>query len=348
MWEERPRRQIADALTVGGKVVIIFPKTGIHFQECKIPMLPKTAYREDCFYAEGSGGTPMTPVINNHGFCAAPTLAVRPMLGPHMHSQVELNLLLKGSMELWFDNQRFVINAGELVLFWGMLPHQVTVCSEGSQFVVVHAPMALFLNFSRSCALREALFAGNLIRVDTLLAYEQDQFLQWRADILTLDRAREKILEEEVSARVRRVVSNGWTLLTTPVMRNDAQKLAGHERLRVVESMTRFIYENGHTEITAVEVAKSVGYHPNYAMAVFKRSVGISIKKAILRHRLDTAQALLLSTDRAISDVAFDSGFGSLSSFYAAFTKRFNASPVAFRLQVRAAVPARDQMVVPA
>lgn len=76
----------------------------------------------------------------------------------------------------------------------------------------------------------------HLIRVDKVLAYEKEQFLQWRADILTLDHAPEKILEEEVSARVRRVVSDGWTLLTTPAMRNDPQKLAGHERLQAVRS----------------------------------------------------------------------------------------------------------------
>lgn len=278
-------------------------------------------------------------MIDNHGFCAAPTLVVRPMPGPHMHSQIELNLLLQGSMELWFDNRRFTIGAGELVLFWGMLPHQVTACSHDAQFVVIHAPMALMLNLSRGCSLREALFAGALVKADKLLSYEQAQLLQWRADILHPGGARENILEEEVSARIRRIVSDGWSRLSGAEARSATRKPTGHERLRAVESMTRFIFENGHTEITAEQVARSVGYHPNYAMAVFKRSVGISIKKAILRHRLDTAQALLLSTDRAISDVAFNSGFGSLSSFYAAFTKRFNASPVAFRSQVRKTVP---------
>ena len=281
-------------------------------------------------------------MIENHGFCAAPTLAIRPMLGPHMHSQVELNLILEGSMELWFDNQRFVVGAGELVLFWGMLPHQVTDCSQGAKFVVIHAPMALFLGFPLSCTLREVLFAGGLIKVTTLLSYEREQFLQWRSDILQLDKAREMILEDEVTARFRRVVNDGWMQMSATANSDGAHKPAGQHRIQAIESMTRFIFENGHAAITAEDVARSVGYHPNYAMAAFKRSVGISIKKAILRHRLDTAQALLLSTDRAIADVAFNSGFGSLSSFYAAFTRRFNASPIAFRAQVRTAMPSRD------
>lgn len=178
------------------------------------------------------------------------------------------------------------------------------------------------------------------INVRPRSSYQREQFLQWRTDTWHPRDEQVKILEQEVSARMRRIAADGWTQLGESSIRDGAEKPVGHERLQAVESMTRFIFENGHTEVTVDDVAKVSGYHPNYAMAVFKRSLGISIKTAILRHRLDTAQALLLSSDRPISDVAFSSGFGSLSSFYAAFTKRFNASPVAFRSQARPAISA--------
>ena len=85
------------------------------------------------------------------------------------------------------------------------------------------------------------------LRVDTLLAYEQAQFLQWRSDILQLDKGREKVLEDEVTARFRRVVGDGWTPLGAAAKSEGIHKPAGQRRLDVVESMTRFIFENGHT-----------------------------------------------------------------------------------------------------
>jgi transcriptional regulator GlxA family with amidase domain len=66
-------------------------------------------------------------------------------------------------------------------------------------------------------------------------------------------------------------------------------------------------------------------------MQLYKRAVGFSIKQSIIRHRLDAAQSMLIATDRPITSVAFECGFGSLSTFYEAFDKRFGASPVEFR-----------------
>ena len=83
--------------------------------------------------------------------------------------------------------------------------------------------------------------------------------------------------------------------------------------------------------VSDADVARAAGLHPNYAMTLFKKAFGITIKQAVTRHRLDAAQSLLLATDASIASIAFDCGFGSLSSFYEAFEKRFSVSPASFR-----------------
>ncbi len=66
-------------------------------------------------------------------------------------------------------------------------------------------------------------------------------------------------------------------------------------------------------------------------MTIFKREVGLTINQSIVRHRLDTARSMLVATDRPVAQIAFESGFGSLSRFYQAFEARFHSSPGAFR-----------------
>ena len=56
-------------------------------------------------------------------------------------------------------------------------------------------------------------------------------------------------------------------------------------------------------------------------------------RRAILMRLMDGEAHSWPCSPHSQADVAFNSGFGSLSSFYAAFTKRFNASPIAFRSQ---------------
>ena len=82
---------------------------------------------------------------------------------------------------------------------------------------------------------------------------------------------------------------------------------------------------------TIHDVARAADLHPNYAMSLFKRAMGLTIKQSITRHRLDTAQSMLIATELPVASIAFDCGFGSLSSFYAAFEQRFHNSPAAFR-----------------
>jgi AraC-like DNA-binding protein len=95
--------------------------------------------------------------------------------------------------------------------------------------------------------------------------------------------------------------------------------------------MAQFIGEHALEDISAADVAKAADLHPNYAMSLFKRAVGLTIKQSITRHRLDMAQSMLIASDLPVATIAFDCGFGSLSSFYAAFEQRFQRSPAAFR-----------------
>jgi AraC family transcriptional regulator, melibiose operon regulatory protein len=272
-------------------------------------------------------------IFGDHRFCAGNTLTVQPMPGPHMHSQVELNFVLAGSMTYWFDGRVLTLSAGRLALFWGMIPHQVTECDEGTTFVVLYVPMTVFLELPTLSALRTAIFRGAVIEALDIKPYDTDLFLRWREDLLEGDGQLEQIVKDELSARVRRIDRAGWHDLreVSPMTPQTANLGHDHDRALRVETMAQFIGEHALETISAEDVAKAADLHPNYAMTLFKRAVGMTIKQSITRHRLDTAQSMLIASDLPVASIAFDCGFGSLSSFYAAFEQRFHKSPAAFR-----------------
>jgi AraC-like DNA-binding protein len=132
---------------------------------------------------------------------------------------------------------------------------------------------------------------------------------------------------------VRRLDREGWRDLRETALPSSSVGHHGHDHDRAlrVEKMAQFIGEHALEDISADDVAKAAGLHPNYAMSLFKRAVGLTIKQSITRHRLDMAQSMLIATDLPVATIAFDCGFNSLSSFYTAFTQRFARSPAAFR-----------------
>ncbi|BCH60920.1 AraC family transcriptional regulator [Agrobacterium vitis] len=291
------------------------------------------------------GATPVHPerdpahplvVFGDNRFCAGELLDVQKMAGPHMHSQIELNFVLEGSMTYWFDGRELTISEGRLCLFWGMIPHQVIDRREGTRFICLYVPMSVFLGLASLSQFRDSVFRGAVIEALHLRAWDREIFLRWRDELLGGDEGDIEIVRSELTARLMRIERDGWRDLREQgsALASLGQRDAGW--MLHVEKMLRFIGEHAPDTISAEDVGRAAGLHPNYAMSLFKRAVGTTINQAIIRHRLDTAQSLLISSDMPITEVAYESGFGSLSTFYEAFQRRFMEKPVQYRRRMRA------------
>ncbi|MCY1666518.1 helix-turn-helix domain-containing protein [Rhizobium sp. SL86] len=274
-------------------------------------------------------------IFGDHRFCAGTQLEVQRMAGPHMHSQIELNFVLNGHMTYWFDGRELTVDENRLCLFWGMIPHQVIDRAEGTRFVCLYVPMSVFLGFPNLSRFRDAVFRGAVIEALDIRPWDRDVFLRWRDELLSGDAEVMEIVRSELTARVMRIEREGWRDLRE----QGAAILSSGQRdadwVVHVENMLRFIGEGALGDISAEDVGRAAGLHPNYAMTLFRKAVGMTINQAIIRHRLDTAQSLLIATDLPITEVAYESGFGSLSTFYDAFQKRFREKPVQFRRRMR-------------
>lgn len=274
-------------------------------------------------------------IFGDHRFCAGENLTVQRMAGPHMHSQIELNFVLSGHMTYWFDGRELTVDEGRLCLFWGMIPHQVIDRREGTRFICLYVPMSVFLGLANLSRFRDAVFRGAMIEALEIRSWDRDIFQRWREELLAGDENLTEIVRNELTARVLRIERDGWRDLREEGSAIASFGASDSERVEHIERMLRFIAEHALDNISADDVGNAVGLHPNYAMSIFKRAVGHTINQAIVRHRLDTAQSLLISTDLSITDVAFESGFGSVSRFYEAFSQRFVEKPTAFRRRMR-------------
>jgi AraC family transcriptional regulator, melibiose operon regulatory protein len=279
--------------------------------------------------------TPGYPVVifGNDRLCAGQTLNVSCMPSPHMHSQIEFNFVLEGRMTYWFDGREISISAGRLALFWGMVPHQVVEVDDPTKFVCLYVPMSVFLGLPTLSRLRDAMFKGAVVEALNIKPFDVDIIRRWREELLSGEPKIEQVVREELKSRVRRIDLEGWRDLRALAVASPHFSNKDPDGAHHVERMARFIGEHATTDISVDDVAKVIGLHPNYATTLFKRGVGLSINQAIIRHRLDAAQSMLIGTDNTITSIAFDCGFGSLSRFYEAFHKRFNTTPIQFRRQ---------------
>jgi AraC-like DNA-binding protein len=67
----------------------------------------------------------------------------------------------------------------------------------------------------------------------------------------------------------------------------------------------------------------------------FRATFGETPHRYLQRRRVERAMFLLRGTDRSITDICFDVGFGSLGTFSRTFHKVVSESPTAFRQRGR-------------
>jgi AraC-like DNA-binding protein/ligand-binding sensor protein len=93
----------------------------------------------------------------------------------------------------------------------------------------------------------------------------------------------------------------------------------------------RFIAQNQNGALCLATVAKAVNTSTFYFCKLFKRATGLTFTDYVARVRIEKAKALLLDSNRRVSEVAYDVGFQSLTHFNRVFRKIVGQSPTSYR-----------------
>lgn len=98
----------------------------------------------------------------------------------------------------------------------------------------------------------------------------------------------------------------------------------------------KFIHEHSGEELSLAMVAKAANTSAHYLSEKFKEATGINLVSYVARTRYEKAVTLLRDADLRVSEIAFASGFQSLSQFNRVFKKFSGRSPTEYRVAARA------------
>ncbi|HEY7609175.1 MAG TPA: AraC family transcriptional regulator [Alphaproteobacteria bacterium] len=123
---------------------------------------------------------------------------------------------------------------------------------------------------------------------------------------------------------------------------------SAQDRRRAVEAAL-WLDENADAPLDLDCAARGAGVSAFHFLRLFAAALGVTPHQYLVRARLRRAARLLADEERAITDIAYDVGFGDLSNFVRTFRRAAGVSPRAFRkaakgerkiLQERLAAPA--------
>lgn len=109
----------------------------------------------------------------------------------------------------------------------------------------------------------------------------------------------------------------------------------GHAESVRIWKARNYIHDHFADQLSLRKVAKAVNTSPNYFSEKFREVTGTNFVKYVARSRFEKAAQLLREADLRVSEIAFASGFQSLSQFNRVFRKFSGKSPSDYRKAAR-------------
>ncbi|MEO7597567.1 MAG: helix-turn-helix domain-containing protein [Opitutus sp.] len=255
-----------------------------------------------------------------------------PMRRPDHHNEIELNMLQRGWLTYLLGGHKVRIEAGHLSAFWAAIPHQIIDYGSETEYFVATLPLAWFLQCRLPDPLIQPLMRGEVLSDSSAdrVTFDTALFTQWEKDLQDERRETRDIVILEMEARLRRLAAS----LPTP---KEAHKRRARLALQAgglnkVEQMACLVAQRYKEALTVTEISQAVSLHPNYAMNLFKKAFGTTLIDYLTHHRISHAQRLLVTTDEKIVEIAFGSGFNSISRFNEAFRHACGCTPREYRV----------------
>lgn len=110
--------------------------------------------------------------------------------------------------------------------------------------------------------------------------------------------------------------------------------MPGHTGL---DGVLFYLQRHFREPITVHSAARQANLSPDYFGKLFRQVTGVGLPEYLGRLRLRYAARLLQSTDDAVTEVCYRSGFNSFSSFSRAFLREYKTTPTRYRQDSRKA-----------
>ena len=257
----------------------------------------------------------------------------------HFHPELELTYILSSKGTRFVGRQVSDFEAGDLVLLGANVPHswQNTVEERNldvggkedfyAKSIVIQFKADFvgdtFLNLNEMTAIQQ-LFqkaqSGILIKGKTrdMVADKMtftDALSPFKKLINLLEILHIIALSEETE-----LIDTQFSSFTPPTLDTE-----------LFQKIYAYIIENYKNDISLEQIAAIAHLTPTAFCRYFKKMTRKTLVDVITEFRIKHARQLLTSTEKSVSDICFESGFGNISYFNKEFKKGIGYSPLNYR-----------------
>lgn len=252
----------------------------------------------------------------------------------HSHPEYELTLILQGAGRRYTGSNMDNFANGDLVLLGSDLPHCWKLEKAGC---AQEEASAIVVQFADDFLGNEFLTKAELSNIEELLRKKSRGGIQFKG-ITAKNVGQQMAAMYEDKNRFNRLIRllkilqhlacSEEFLLLDPRNMMTKQPAVQQDRIK---RLLAYVVENFRKEISLNQAAETINMTPNAFCKYFKKLTRKTFMEMVIDYRLNYAARQLAQTDKPVSFICYECGFGDISHFYKKFKTKTGLSPSRYR-----------------
>ena len=248
---------------------------------------------------------------------------------PHWHAPIEIICPLESGYEAMCSNHTFHLRMGDILIVGPGTIHALSAPKDGIR-IIFQANCQILYGIKRMETIISLISPAMLITPEKLPGVYHQVYrliLEIKEEYSTNSLWSEatiysKLIELLVLVGRHHTVKESWY---------DSMPRKRQESNEKLLSVCNYIQEHCTEELTLDDVANKGGFSKYYFDRLFKQFTGVSFYRYLNQKRIALAEELLINPDVSVTEVAYRSGFSSVSSFTRMFKIIKLCTPSEFR-----------------
>lgn len=251
----------------------------------------------------------------------------------HFHTEYELTTILEGRGKRFIGNHMADYEEGDLILLGPQLPHCWKLDPGHHTPKVGSAIVVQFTNdFMGVDFFEKAEFTGikHLLQnsgCGISFNSKTQQLIQQQLLKLVEQPSNFRIFMGLMDILQSLSATTDYHLLDE---QNTIAEKSANEQERI-NAVYAYLVENFREQVSLEKAAAIAHMTPSAFCKYFKKVTRKTFMETVIHYRLNYATQQLIQTDKSISEISFDSGFGDVSHFYKMFRSKMQLSPLHYR-----------------
>ncbi len=242
------------------------------------------------------------------------TLSIQHILSniPHYHREIEIIYVCEGKCMVYADNESALVKKGDVFICFPRQIHYYNCPEKGRFNVIILNPNLLY-------GLKDIMETN--IPISNVISSEKTK------EIGELFNRALEFKGEYKSTVVAGLLNQAIGLC----MSNIETKPKSNKGKSVFQALLEYCSDNFDDDITLESISQSLHISKFHISHLMNEKLGISFSTYINMLRVDKARTLLVESDKRISDISEEVGFGSIRSFNRAFLEITGKTPKDYR-----------------